>query len=80
MKPGLKTTELLVTVLTDVGVVASALAGVLPARYAAFAASAATVAYSISRGIAKAGTIVVPVAQTVPVAPALAQVQPPAGV
>ena len=77
MKPGIKTTELLVTILTDVGVVASSLAGVLPARYAAFAAAAATVAYSISRGIAKTGVVVtVPAAS---VAPAPAQVQPPAG-
>ena len=77
MKPGIKTTELLVTILTDVGVVASSLAGVLPARYAAFAAAAATVAYSISRGIAKTGvTVTVPAAS---VAPGPAQVQPPAG-
>jgi len=76
VKPGIKTTELLVTILTDVGVVASSLAGVLPARYAAFAA-AATVAYSISRGIAKAGvSVTVPAAS---VAPGPAQVQPPAG-
>lgn len=55
MKPGLQTTELLLTVLTDVGIIASALAGVLPPKWAALSASISTVAYSISRGLAKQG-------------------------
>lgn len=52
-----KTTELLLTVATDVGVVASALVGVLPAKYATFAATVSSVAYAISRGLAKQGTV-----------------------
>lgn len=56
MKPGLFTTELWLTVATDVGIVASALAGALPAKWAAVASAAATVAYSIARGLAKQGT------------------------
>jgi hypothetical protein len=48
-------TEFWITVLTDVGLVASSLAGALPATYAATAASVASVAYAISRGISKAG-------------------------
>lgn len=56
MKSGLKTTELAVTVLTDVGIIASALAGALPAKWAAVAATISTVAYSISRGLAKNGS------------------------
>lgn len=46
-------TEFWVVALTDVGLVAASLAGSLPTKWAAVAASASTVAYSISRGIAK---------------------------
>lgn len=53
MKPGIRTTELAVTVLTDVGIVASALAGALPSKWAAAAATVANVGYAISRGLAK---------------------------
>jgi hypothetical protein len=51
----MKTTELWVTVATDVGVVAASLSGVLPAKWAAIAASVSTLAYALSRGIAKNG-------------------------
>lgn len=56
LKPGLKTTELWVTVLTDIGVVAAALQGSLSPQWAAVAASVSTLAYSLSRGIAKNGS------------------------
>lgn len=56
MKSGLLTTELWLTVATDVGMIASALAGALPAKWAAVATAAASVAYSIARGLAKQGT------------------------
>ena len=55
MKAGLYTTEFWVTVLTDVGLVASASAGALPAKWAAIAAAVANVAYAVSRGLAKQG-------------------------
>jgi hypothetical protein len=54
MKPGWKTTEFWATVAVNVGTIASALAGVLPAKYAALVAAIATAAYSIGRGLAKA--------------------------
>lgn len=56
MKPGIKTTELIVTVLTDVGLIAAALQGSLPAKWAGLAAAISTAAYAISRGLAKQGT------------------------
>lgn len=55
MTAGLKTTELWLTVATDIGVLTSALAGALPPKWAAVAAAVANVAYAISRGIAKQG-------------------------
>lgn len=54
-RPGKQTTEFLATVATIVGVIATALVGVLPAEYAAILATVATVAYAISRGVAKHG-------------------------
>lgn len=56
MTQGLKTTELWVTVLTDVGLLASSLSGALPPKWAAICAAVANVAYAISRGLAKSGT------------------------
>lgn len=56
MKPGYKTTELLVTVLTNIGVVAAALQGSLSPKWAAIAAAVSTAAYAIARGLAKQGT------------------------
>lgn len=55
IKPGVKTTEFLLTLLVAVGTVASALAGVLPARWAAAATAVSVLAYNLSRGLAKAG-------------------------
>lgn len=52
-KPGYKTSELLVAVVTAVGAAAASLQGSLPDRYAAYAGMAASVAYIISRGLAK---------------------------
>lgn len=57
MSRGIATTEFWVTVLTDVGLVASSLAGALPAKWAAVSAAAANLAYAISRGLAKHGSV-----------------------
>lgn len=64
IKPGLRTTELAVTVLTDVGCVAAAVSGNLSPHWAAVAASVSSVAYSISRGIAKTATPVPVISST----------------
>jgi hypothetical protein len=50
---GYLTTEFYVTIAVDVGVLAAALAGSLPPKYAAYATSISTVAYALSRGLAK---------------------------
>lgn len=55
MKPGLKTTEFWLTIATDVGLLATALAGALPAKWAAVAVGVAQLAYAFSRGLAKLG-------------------------
>jgi len=52
-KPGWKTTEFWLTVLTGVGAVAAAEQGNLPDRYAAVAAAVSVAAYAIARSIAK---------------------------
>lgn len=51
----MKSTELYLTIATNVGLIATALAGALPAKWAAVAATVANVAYAISRGLAKQG-------------------------
>ena len=51
----IRSTEFVFTVALNVGVVASALAGVLPPRWAAVCAAVSQVGYSVSRGIAKSG-------------------------
>jgi hypothetical protein len=56
IKPGIKTTELLLTVLTALGAIAAASVGVLPAKWAAVASAVSVVAYNLSRGLAKAGS------------------------
>ena len=66
IKPGYKTTELFVAVLTDVGVLAAALQGSLPAKWAAVAAAVSTAAYSIARGIAKNGAVTPIASQVAP--------------
>lgn len=53
MKPGYKTTEFLVVVATQVGVIAAAVSGALPPRYAAIASAVSTAGYAIARGLAK---------------------------
>lgn len=60
MTAGLRSTELWLTVATDVGLVASALAGALPPKWAAVASAVATAAYGLSRGLAKQGTATPP--------------------
>lgn len=60
MKNGWKTTEFYVTVITDVGIVAAAVGGVLPPKWAAVAAGVAQAAYAISRGLAKQSTTTAP--------------------
>ncbi len=54
-KPGYKTTEFWVTVLTVVGSIATASVGIVPNEYAALVTAFAQAAYVISRGIAKSG-------------------------
>lgn len=53
LKPGYKTTEFLIVVLTDIGLVVSASADWLPPRYAALGSTIAAAAYAASRGLAK---------------------------
>lgn len=55
MTPGMKTTELYLTIATDAGLIATALAGALPPKWAAVAATVANVFYALSRGLAKQG-------------------------
>lgn len=73
MKPGHKTTEFAVTVLTDIGLLAAALQGSLSPRYAAIAAAVSTAAYSIARGLTKLHGPV----QVTPVTPVPVQQAPP---
>ena len=54
LKPGYKTTELAVTVLSAIGFLLAALAGDLSPHWAAIATAVSAGAYAISRGIAKA--------------------------
>lgn len=53
LKPGYKTTELLVTVLSGVGFLVAALSGDLSPHWAAIATAVSTGLYSLSRGLAK---------------------------
>ena len=53
MKPGWKTTEFWATIALNIGALAAASAHVLPAKWAAIAASVSVVAYNVSRGLAK---------------------------
>lgn len=74
MKPGHRTTEFIITVLTDIGLLAAALQGSLSPRYAAIAAAVSTAAYSIARGLTKLHGPV----QVTPVTPVTPTVPPPA--
>lgn len=57
-KPGVKTSELALVVLTIVGQVAFAATDKLPPRYASIASAVAAAAYAISRGLAKRPNVV----------------------
>jgi len=56
MTAGMKTSEFYVTIATNIGVIAAAVAGVLSPRYAAVASAISVAAYSIARGLAKLNT------------------------
>ena len=53
LKPGYKTTELLVVVLTNLGLVLASSASWLPPKYAALGATVSAAAYALARGLAK---------------------------
>jgi hypothetical protein len=53
LKPGFQTTEFVIVVATDVGLVVSSFAEWLPPRYAAIGAAIANGAYALARGLAK---------------------------
>ncbi len=53
--PGWQTSEFWMTALGHVGLILAAAGGFLPPQYAAIAAAASQVAYSLSRGLAKGG-------------------------
>ena len=53
--PGWKTSEFWMTAIGQIGLVLAAASGALPTKYAVFAGALSQVAYSVSRGMAKAG-------------------------
>ena len=53
LKPGYKTTELLVVVLTNIGLILASSASWLPPKYAALGATVSAAAYALARGLAK---------------------------
>lgn len=53
MKAGIKTTEFWITVAVCLGSVAAEVAKILPDKWAAILIGISTVAYTISRGLAK---------------------------
>jgi len=53
LKPGYKTTELAVVILTDVGLILASSADWLPPRYAALGSTVSAAAYALARGLAK---------------------------
>lgn len=55
VKSGLLTTEFWATLLVNLGLVAAAISGNLPPKWAAVASAVSAAAYSISRGLTKAG-------------------------
>lgn len=55
IKPGIRTTEFWVTVVTDVAIVATAIQGSLPTKWAAIAGTISSIGYAIARGLAKTG-------------------------
>jgi hypothetical protein len=65
-KPGYKTTEFYVSVLTALGALLSTVAGGLPAKQAATVAGISAGAYALSRGIAKFGAMAMPMLSLMP--------------
>jgi hypothetical protein len=55
VKPGIKTTELWLTVLVEIGILATSIASYLPPKWASIDAAVAAGAYALSRGNAKSG-------------------------
>lgn len=53
LKAGYKTTEFWLTVATEVGILAAAVADALPPKWAAVASAASGAAYAVARGLAK---------------------------
>jgi hypothetical protein len=53
LKPGYQTTEFLIVLLTNVGLIVAASAEWLPPRYAAIGSAVSTAAYALARGLAK---------------------------
>jgi len=82
VKPGYKTSELLVTLLTGFGSWLAEWQGSLSPKWAAIATTVSAAAYAISRaitkhGVATSGRVAAPVATAAPAAPAPAA--PPSG-
>jgi hypothetical protein len=69
LKPGWKTTEFAVTVLTAVAAFVASVADYLPPRYAALTAAVIGGLYAVSRGLAKQPPAVVPPPSPTTVAP-----------
>jgi hypothetical protein len=69
MKPGWKTTEFAVTVITAAAALIAALSGQLSPRYAALASAISVGLYAVSRGLAKVPTPIVTPAPPTTVAP-----------
>lgn len=69
IKPGHRTTEFLLTALGLIALVATALQGSLPPKWAAIAGAISVAAYSISRGITKTAAKTTVVQQVAPTAP-----------
>ena len=74
LKPGYKTTEFLVVILTNVGLIAASSADWLPPKYAAYGAMVSSAAYALARGLAKFN----PPKAVEPVVPQPAPAAPPA--
>jgi hypothetical protein len=55
VKPGIRTTEFWLTLVTIIGSLGGELAGILPGRAGAVVAAIASAAYALSRGLAKVG-------------------------
>ena len=81
VKPGYKTSELLVTLLTGVGSWLAEWQGSLSPKWAALATTISAAAYALSRaitkhGVATSGRVVVPTPATVPPPAAVAALPP----